>query len=85
MKYVRRHPEVDALEFTPEMGTLVEGRRGLDVSPEAREMGITYAEGKGYAYRGKLLRFGDYIVTTAGVKAVWTPREFEAQFRKDES
>lgn len=83
MRYVRRNPAVDALVFTPELGELCDGGKKLALSPRAVAMGISYAEGKGYAYRGKPVKFGDYIVQTQGVKAVWSAKDFEAQFRAE--
>jgi hypothetical protein len=80
-RYVRRVPEVEAVVFSPELSMLTEDGGKLALNARARLLGITYAEGKGYQYRGNQLLFGDFIVTTGGVKPVWRADDFCAQFR----
>lgn len=81
MKYTRRIPEVEALVFSPELATLTDDGKKLTINAGAKKLGISYVEGKGYRFRDAQVRFGDFMVLTAGVKPVWSPEDFTAQFR----
>ena len=84
-RYVRKHTHVDAAVFGQDLGALSMRDGKLDVSDDAFKLGLSYAEGRGYLFRGFRARFGDVLVTTVGVKPVWTRDDFDAQFRKDEA
>jgi hypothetical protein len=81
MRYVRRSPYIDAVLFTAELGELQEQGGKLVVCDAGRDIGITYAEGKGFSYLGSGLKFGDFMVLTPGVKPVWSAKDFHAQFK----
>lgn len=70
--------EVQAFEFTPELGKAAQ--EGL-VKPVG-DNSITFESGRGYRFNASPLSFGDFVVLSHGVAQVMSAKEFAGRYEE---